>query len=76
MYVRRFLSSFSAYSDYHSINTRNKNKLVFYETKTKSKTFLENSIRFYNTLSENITDMPGKILKNPYKVESFEKGIL
>ena len=50
---------FDRNSDFHNINTRNKNKLVvpkFRLTET-NKSFLANGVRFYNKLPKTVTDL-------------------
>ena len=72
MYVRNNLQMFDRSSDFHNINTRNKNKLVvpkFRLTKT-NKSFLANGVRFYNKLPKTVTDLTGQ------KFKTYVKSVL
>lgn len=77
MFVRKNLHNFSVNSDFHNINTRNKNKLVvprFRLSKTNAKSFLGNSIRFYNKLPDTITSLPLNKFKNTVKSMLVKKA--
>ena len=59
LYVRKNLGLFKIRSDFLNINTRSKTEIVlpkFRLTKT-SKSFLVNSIRFYNKLPKPVTEL-------------------
>lgn len=72
MYVRKHINEFKKKSDQHSISTRNRNGLVksrFRLCKT-DKSFLGNSVRFYNKLPVSITQL------NATKFKACVKNIL
>lgn len=76
MFVRKNLNQFSVKSDIHSINTRNKHKLVvprFRLTKS-NKSFLGNCVRFYNKLPKCVTDLTDIKFKNTVKSTLIKKA--
>lgn len=76
LYVRKNLNSYKKNSDKHDFNTRNKNKLNCNLTRlTKvSKSFVSNSIRFYNKLPENMLILPEKQFKKKLKLVLISKA--
>lgn len=69
LYVRKNWSNLQKYSDTHSHNTRNKNKLVCNLTRLAkvSKSFVSNSIRFYNKMPDHMLNLSEKKFKKALK---------
>lgn len=69
MYIRKNISVFNKNSDIHSLNTRNKHKLMVpgFRLSRTSKSFIGNSIRFYNKIPSHINDLPDKKFKQIVK---------
>ncbi|CAK1600201.1 unnamed protein product [Parnassius mnemosyne] len=76
MYVHKNKSSFIKISDIHSVNTRNRHKLVVPVTRLHrvSNSFLGRCIRFYNKIPENIQSLACSKFKNFIKLSLYKKG--
>jgi hypothetical protein len=77
MHVRKNLYKFKLNSDNHNFNTRNKDKIAvpkFRLAKTNKKSFLGNSIRFYNKIPKEITGLTEGKFKNHVKSTLLKKA--
>ncbi|CAK1584931.1 unnamed protein product [Parnassius mnemosyne] len=76
MYVHKNKSSFTNISDIHSVNTRNRHKLIVPVTLLHrvSNSFLGRVIRFYKKIPENIQNLTCSKFKNFIKLSLYKKG--
>lgn len=76
LYVKKNINKFSKNLDIHSINIRNKNKIVthFSRLSKVNKSFLCQSIRFFNTLPDDVIDLPYRKFKTFVKQKLSRKG--
>lgn len=75
MYTRKNINSFQRKCDSHTINTRNKHKLLFpkFRLQKCNKSFLRNCIRFYNKIPDEILELGERQFKKCIKA-SLTRG--
>lgn len=76
MYVIKNIDSFTKNSDVHNFNTRNKNKIAIRKFRVRKvcKSFLGQSIRFYNKLPDNVLKLTFPALKIYLKKSLMSKA--
>lgn len=76
MYIRKHLPSYKKNSDSHHYNTRNKHKLSGhkYRLSKTTKSFMGSSIRFYNMIPKDITDLSDRQFKSKIKEILIKKS--
>lgn len=76
MYTRKNSYNFKKRSDVHGLNTRNKDKLMnsAHRLQKTNKSFVGNSVRFYNKLPTHIIDLTEKRFKNCIKQKLVKKA--
>lgn len=76
MYVRKNIGTFDSTGDYHNINTRYRHRLTLPKMRLSktSKSFLANSIRFYNKIPKDILELDDKKFKILIKDTLCKKG--
>jgi nicotinamide mononucleotide adenylyltransferase len=76
LYVRKNLHRYNKNSDFHCLNTRNKDKLQLprYRRAKTMKSFVGNGIMFYNKLPPIVTELPESKFKNHVKQVLLRKA--
>lgn len=76
LYVHQNIHLFKKRSDTHTFNTRNKNKfsIPLFRLQKVHKSFMGQSVIYYNKIPENVTNMPLHKFKNHIKVTLLKKG--
>lgn len=76
LYTHKHVSSFKKKGDVHSINTRNKNKLCIpkFRLEKVNRSFMGNTVRYYNKLPDNATKLPIRRFKAYIKKNLIKKA--
>ena len=76
LYVRQNINIFTKNRDIHTKNTRNKNKIAIprFRLQKLSRSFMGQSINFYNKIPDDILDLPLTRFKDRIKNTLLKKG--